>query len=130
MSGAKGPIRGLPCAPLLEDEAAFRRAIADFEEHRLEKKEADGLGAGEDETGSEAVSGDSLQLIGEPVSMILEQAGKLSADYIVMGSHGHTALHDVIVGSVCAGVLKQADMSGRHRAGTNDAALGLSKTNR
>ncbi len=90
---------------LFEDEAAFRKAIADFEEHPLEKK----LGACENETGSEAVSGDSLQLIGEPVSVILDQASKLSADYIIMGSHGHSALYDVVVGSVCAGVVKQAN---------------------
>ena len=38
----------------------------------------------------------------------MEQAKKLGADYIVMGSHGHTALYDLLVGSTTHGVLMRA----------------------
>ena len=55
------------------------------------------------------VPGDSIQLIGDPVRVILEQAAQLPADYIVMGSHGHTALYDCVVGSTAAGVVKRAE---------------------
>ena len=43
-----------------------------------------------------------------PVQRILEQAKKSGADYIVIGSHGHTAFYDLLVGSTTSGVLKRA----------------------
>ncbi len=49
-----------------------------------------------------------IQLTGTPVSSILEQAKTLPADYIVLGSHGHTAFYDLLVGSTANGVLKRA----------------------
>lgn len=39
---------------------------------------------------------------------IVEQAAKLRADYIVLGSHGHTAFYDLLVGSTTNAVLKKA----------------------
>jgi len=47
-------------------------------------------------------------LVGQPVAVILEQAAKTGADYIVMGSHGHGKLYDFLVGSTASGVLKKA----------------------
>jgi nucleotide-binding universal stress UspA family protein len=49
-----------------------------------------------------------VQINGAAVSGILDSAAKLDADYIVMGSHGHTALYDLIVGSTTHGILKKA----------------------
>jgi nucleotide-binding universal stress UspA family protein len=43
-----------------------------------------------------------------PSQLIVEEAERRSADYIVMGSHGHTALYDLLVGSTTGGVLKKA----------------------
>lgn len=51
------------------------------------------------------IPSESLQLTGSPIPLIVEQARKLGADYIVMGSHGHTALYDLLVGSTTHGVL-------------------------
>jgi nucleotide-binding universal stress UspA family protein len=48
-----------------------------------------------------------VQINGAAVSGILDSAAKLDADYIVMGSHGHTALYDLLVGSTTHGVLKK-----------------------
>jgi nucleotide-binding universal stress UspA family protein len=42
------------------------------------------------------------------VAAILEQAQKLGAEYIVIGSHGHSAVYDVMMGSVASGVLKKS----------------------
>ena len=50
----------------------------------------------------------SIQLTGAPVPLILDQAKKLAADYIVIGSHGHTAFYDLLIGSTASGVLKRA----------------------
>lgn len=45
---------------------------------------------------------------GDPVQKILEQAKLQDATLIVMGSHGHGAIYNLLVGSVAAGVLKSA----------------------
>lgn len=54
------------------------------------------------------VSAESVQVVGSPIPHIVEQARLCAADYIVMGSHGHTALYDLIVGSTTQGVLMRA----------------------
>ncbi len=45
---------------------------------------------------------------GAPVLMINEEAKRVKADYIIMGSHGHGKLYDLLVGSTASGVLKDA----------------------
>jgi nucleotide-binding universal stress UspA family protein len=45
---------------------------------------------------------------GPPIQAIIEAAARYSADFIVMGSHGHTALYDLVIGSTTHGVLKRA----------------------
>jgi nucleotide-binding universal stress UspA family protein len=57
---------------------------------------------------SESIPAETVQLNGAPVPHIIEQAKKFSADYIVMGSHGHTAFYDLLVGSTTHGVLMRA----------------------
>ena len=51
---------------------------------------------------------EAIQFSGAPIAHIIEQAEKAHADYIVMGSHGHTAFYDLLVGSTTHGVLKRA----------------------
>lgn len=48
------------------------------------------------------------QATGGPVDHILTQAADLHADYIVLGSHGHTALYELVLGSTTHGVLMKA----------------------
>jgi len=50
----------------------------------------------------------ALLVQGATVPKILEEAERLNADLIIMGSHGHSALYDLIVGSVTEGVLRKA----------------------
>lgn len=73
-----------------------------------EKTVARKLAAFETSLRSEGIEAESVQFVGVPVKHILEQAKKLSVDYIVMGSHGHTALYDLLVGSTTHGVLMRA----------------------
>jgi nucleotide-binding universal stress UspA family protein len=54
------------------------------------------------------IEADVIQITGHPVTLIIEEARKLKADYIVIGSHGHTAFYDLMVGSTAAGVVKRA----------------------
>jgi nucleotide-binding universal stress UspA family protein len=51
---------------------------------------------------------DTLLVPGPTVQTILEQAEKLDADVIVMGSHGRGKLSDLLVGSVSAGVIRKS----------------------
>lgn len=62
----------------------------------------------EEKVKGEFVDVESVQVVGAPVPNILEQADKCHADYIVMGSHGHTAFYDLLVGSTTHGVLMRA----------------------
>ena len=55
------------------------------------------------------VAAEALQLTGSPVPEIVGQAKSLRADFIVMGSHGHTAFYDLVAGSTTHGVLKRAE---------------------
>jgi nucleotide-binding universal stress UspA family protein len=57
---------------------------------------------------SQLVVVESLQFYGSPVPHILAQAESLAADYLVMGSHGHNALYELLVGSTAHGVLTKA----------------------
>jgi nucleotide-binding universal stress UspA family protein len=45
---------------------------------------------------------------GPTAETLLREAERLRADIIVIGSHGHGPLHDLLVGSVAAGVLRGA----------------------
>ena len=50
----------------------------------------------------------TVQRTGIPVTAILGRAASTKARYIVMGSHGHGAMYDLLVGSTTHGVLKKA----------------------
>ena len=56
----------------------------------------------------EGVMAETLMFNGDPVKIILDQAREQEADYIVMGSHGHTAFYDLLVGSTTHGVMLKA----------------------
>lgn len=45
---------------------------------------------------------------GDPVGVILRTASVIRPDYIVIGSHGHTAAYDLIIGSNTHGVIRKA----------------------
>ncbi len=50
----------------------------------------------------------TVQQTGQPVAVILQQAAALKADYVVLGTHGHGAVYDLLVGSTTQGVLRKA----------------------
>jgi nucleotide-binding universal stress UspA family protein len=50
----------------------------------------------------------ALHIQGPIVDKIVHEAGEQQADLIVMGSHGHGALYDLLVGTVTQGVIKAA----------------------
>lgn len=56
----------------------------------------------------DGVTSETVQLNGAPIVNLVNEATKRNADYIVMGSHGHTSLYDLLVGSTTHGVLLRA----------------------
>lgn len=51
---------------------------------------------------------ETIQVTGQPVTVILARAAALKADYVVLGSHGHGAVFNLLVGSTAQGVLRKA----------------------
>ena len=95
-----------PPAPIAE-YAAILENIAEITAAG-EKVAARKLAALQAELERTGLAVETLQFVGAPIPHIVEQAAKLKADYIVMGSHGHTALYDLLVGSTTHGVLLRA----------------------
>jgi universal stress protein A len=62
----------------------------------------------EDALEEDNVRCDIIHQTGDPVVVILEQARKLGAEYVVLGSHGHTALYELIVGSTAGAILRHS----------------------
>jgi len=73
-----------------------------------EKAAAKQLARLADRLKEQGIESDTLQFTGPPATHILKQAEELDADFIVMGSHGHTAFYDLLVGSTTHGVLLKA----------------------
>lgn len=71
------------------------------EEHEGIQKLADGLR-------DKGIKATALLVRGPTVETTLKQAKKLGADLIVLGSHGRSAIYDVLVGSYSAGVLRKS----------------------
>ncbi len=49
-----------------------------------------------------------IERTGRPVRTILDKVSALKAEYIVIGSHGHRAAYDLLVGSTTHGVLRHS----------------------
>jgi nucleotide-binding universal stress UspA family protein len=89
------------------DYAAIVVAVAQINEAAV-KHSVERLAALESRLEHEGIAATSVQVTGTPLSEIVEQAKKLPADYIVIGSHGHSAFYDLLVGGTAHGVLKRA----------------------
>ncbi len=50
----------------------------------------------------------ALLVSGTPARKIISEAQRLGAEFIVMGSHGHGAIFNLLMGTVCNGVLRKA----------------------
>ena len=80
-----------------------RTAVArDF---RVERQRLDDLKVQCAASGGEVMA---LHIQGPIVDKILHEAGEQQADIIVVGSHGHGAFYDLLVGSITHGVIKGA----------------------
>jgi nucleotide-binding universal stress UspA family protein len=76
------------------------------EKYQIEHKQLQGFADRYRNAGLETVA---LLVQGATVETILKKASKIDADIIVVGSHGHGAIHQLIVGSVSEGVIHRSD---------------------
>jgi len=56
----------------------------------------------------EGLDATAMLVAGNAGAKIVQEADRLDCDLIVLGSHGHGALHHLLTGSVCEEVLKRA----------------------
>jgi nucleotide-binding universal stress UspA family protein len=54
------------------------------------------------------VKATALLVQGATIECLLSEASRLKADMIVVGSHGHGPVHQLLVGSVSEGILRKA----------------------
>jgi len=54
------------------------------------------------------ISTRSIHRMGAPVTVIAAAAKELRATYLVIGSHGHGAFYELLVGSTASGLLKRS----------------------
>ncbi len=87
-------------APLINDLTELTAAGEKNAERQLARIEA--------QLNLDNIVTEAVQMVGAPITNIVERAEEFKADYIVMGSHGHTALYDLLVGSTTHGVLQRA----------------------
>jgi nucleotide-binding universal stress UspA family protein len=50
----------------------------------------------------------ALIMQGATVDTVLREAGRLEAEFIVVGSHGHGAVHELLFGSVSEGIVRKS----------------------
>lgn len=74
-------------------------------EHRARHQQLQRLA---DEMRAEAIDTTALLLQGPTVETLIAEAAKLQAGLIVLGSHGHGAVYDLLVGSVAEGVVRRS----------------------
>lgn len=82
-----------------------RKQVAD--QYKREHKEVQRLA---EKLRKKGLNAKSLLVQGAAVKAILDQAKKHKADLIVMGSHGHGAVFQLLVGSIATGVLQKAQL--------------------
>jgi nucleotide-binding universal stress UspA family protein len=72
------------------------------------RKEHRELHAMADELRARGITAKAIFLRGAPVEKIVEEATRLGADTIVIGSHRHGAIHRALLGSVSEGIVRAA----------------------
>jgi nucleotide-binding universal stress UspA family protein len=81
--------------------------VRDAVAHKLRDQHRQ-LDAFRDHAEHEGVSTRAIMIQGPTLEKVLSQIERLGASYVVVGSHGHGGLHDLIAGSAIQGLLKRS----------------------
>jgi len=94
------PVLATDYGPIIETIVA-----ADVASEKSAQKKLDRLKIG---LAARFIASEAIHRRGAPAAEILDEARLRKPDYIVIGSHGHSALFNLLVGSTTHGVLKGA----------------------
>ena len=95
-------LHAVPPWPVAVDFAPAHQSLDEFQARQQQ------LLVFRDSLAARGISISARQFEGSVMEILFAQIGQLHPDMIIMGSHGHGALYDLVVGSVTAGVLKHA----------------------
>jgi nucleotide-binding universal stress UspA family protein len=100
LSVVQAPVIVSEFTPMMGNTAEFVDAAQQSSAERLQKLQRE-------------LPTDLLAVVTETVTglaaeAIADAARRFAADYIVMGSHGHTAFYDLVIGSTTHGVIQRA----------------------
>jgi nucleotide-binding universal stress UspA family protein len=93
--------------PIVTSEFAESDVAAELNRDR-DAAAARRLAQVQSELRDEGVTAHTVHCVGFAGGEILEQIDRLEADYVVLGSHGHGAFYDLMVGSTTSQVLSRA----------------------
>ena len=97
-----------PPSVMMSDIYAFDASQLGVLSAAAEKNAVNKLRALANHCAKQQVRVTTVQRPGVPVTAILAKARSTRAKYIVLGSHGHGAMYDLLVGSTTHGVLMKA----------------------
>ena len=82
----------------------------DYEEVTLiaERVAADALARYRGQVEAHGVEVTTRMAFGQPVACILEESERLQPQYLVMGSHRHTAIYELLLGSTTRGIVRES----------------------
>lgn len=109
MSGAKVVLLHVVTRPIIMSAYGIPANLINTEIEREQQASADQLKKLESiakEAGAAEVT--STVILGPAIESIINQAEELPADLLVMGTHGHGALLNLLLGSTASGVLKNS----------------------
>ena len=66
------------------------------------------LGEYQEKLSQDGVEVTAMLVPGDATEKIIQEAERLEIGWIVLGSHGHGALHNLLAGSVCQGVISKS----------------------
>ena len=74
------------------------------------RREHKGVQALAEKLRGEGMDATALLIRGPTVEMTLKEADNLKADLVVVGTHGHSAVYDVLIGSYSAGIIRRSKL--------------------
>jgi nucleotide-binding universal stress UspA family protein len=94
----------VPPPAVINEYAAESERLAQDEMNEANRR----MGYWKQRLAGTSVDADTVVQYGPPVEMILAEAARTKADYIVMGSHGHGALYHLLLGGTVAAVIQKS----------------------
>ncbi|MBI2431958.1 MAG: universal stress protein [Candidatus Hydrogenedentes bacterium] len=106
----QAPVYLLHVEPPEPDFVGYHPGPQYIRDHVAQQAQADHelLHVYRDQLRQQGIEGESLLIQGPTAQKVVEEARRLEAACIIVGSHGHGVLHDLFWGSVSEGIIRKA----------------------